>query len=58
MREGAWIGVLEGKCCIVWSFLGWEWLKKGMAFDLAGVVSTWLYCLQGYLNPKTVSSTW
>lgn len=38
-ERGAWIGVLEGKCAFV-EFLGWEWPKKGMAFDPTGVVST------------------
>ena len=43
----------ENAACL-WSFMGWKWLKKVMAFDIAGVVSTRPYSLQGYLNPKAV----
>ncbi len=37
------LAFLVGKCCILWSFIGWKWLKKAMAFDFAGVVSKRLY---------------
>jgi hypothetical protein len=52
-ERGAWIGVLEGKCAFV-EFLGWEWLKKAMAFDL--LVSMGSYLPSGLSRAEMVYS--
>lgn len=50
MRQGAWIGVREGKCCILWSFSEMGRVKKVIAFDL--LVSWGHFCSQEYLKQR------
>jgi hypothetical protein len=52
MREGACIGVLEGKCAFCGVLVGCRWLKKATAFNPASVISTRPPCLQDYLNQR------